>query len=319
MDKPLFDIKGKRIWIAGSRGLVGSACMQRFMRENCTLIPDPSRHDLDLRDAEKVDHFIATQKPDAMILAAAKVGGIMDNATNPQAFYDDNIAIQNAVLTAAARHNVEKLVFLGSSCIYPRACPQPIREEYLGSGALEQTNEAYARAKIEGIVLVQKLREQGRDFISLMPCNLYGSHDHFMDGVRPHVIPALIHKFYHADKDVEIWGSGAPLREFMHVDDLAEAIAFCLKHYSEGQHLNIGSFEEISIADLAGMVATISDFNGTIKYDTSKPDGTPRKLLDSSKINALGWRSQITLQAGLATVWNDYVASQAQSDCYQRG
>lgn len=319
MNKPIFDIKGKRVWIAGSRGLVGSACHQKFQFENCEIISDPHRDELDLRAADGVDAFIKNQKPDVIILAAAKVGGILDNATHQDEFYDDNIAIQNVVMNAAAKYNVQKLVFLGSSCIYPRECAQPIREEDLETGALEPTNESYARAKIEGLKCVKEHRRNGHDFISLMPCNLYGSNDHFMAGHRAHVIPALIHKFYHAKDNVEIWGSGTPLREFMHVDDLAGAVLFCLRHYSADQHLNIGSGEEISIRGLATMIAGVSEFDGAMVFDSSKPDGTPRKVLDSARLHALGWKPSINLQAGLETVWNDYVSNQAQSACCSHG
>lgn len=314
MDKPIFDIVGKRIWIAGSRGLVGSACKALFETLDCALIDDPHRDDLDLCDMRQVQMFIADQQPDAIILAAAKVGGIGDNASNPEAFYDDNITIQNAVINSAVQQRVKRLVFLGSSCIYPRDCPQPIKEEYLGTGALEQTNEAYARAKIEGIRLIRKHRRHGFDYVSVMPCNLYGSNDHFIDGLRPHVIPALMHKFYHATDTVEVWGTGMPLREFLHVDDLARAVLCVLEHYSDDLPINIGSGIEVTIRGLAETIADISGFKGSLEFDLTKPDGTPRKILDSSRMRALGWTPQINLREGLEIVWNDYVSQVPRAD-----
>jgi GDP-L-fucose synthase len=316
-----FNIEGKRIWIAGSRGLVGSACMNRLNGENCTLIDDPHRDDLDLRHADKVDQFIGDQKPDAIILAAAKVGSLLDNDTYPAEFLNDNLKIQNSVISSAADHKVSKLVFLGSSCVYPKDIAQPIAENTLMSAPLEETNRAYAIAKIAGLEMVRAMRTQyGHDFISLMPCNLYGSHDHFMNGLRPHVIPALIHKLYHNDNGVlDVWGSGKPLREFMHADDAADAILFCLKNYSDNQHLNIGTGHEISVKDLVELLIEITGIKAKIQFDLSKPDGIYRKVLDSSRLNAMGWMPSISLREGLETVWMDYVASQAQSACYSHG
>lgn len=306
MDKPIFTIEGKRVWIAGSRGLVGAACHERFKKEPCAIIFDLPRSALDLRDANKTHQFIGDMHPDIIIMAAAKVGGIADNAAHPHDFLHENLDIQNSLIPAAACLGVSKLVFLGSSCIYPRDCPQPIREEYLGTGALEETNKAYARAKIAGIGMIKEMRLQGHDFISLMPCNLYGRHDHFIGGVRAHVIPALMHKFAQGGDIVDVWGTGEALREFMHADDLADAIVFSLKHYSSEMHLNVGTGEEISIAGLARMLADIAGFTGHIRFDSSKPDGTPRKILDSSKIRAMGWRPKISLQEGLSILWNDF-------------
>jgi GDP-L-fucose synthase len=303
----IFEIEGKRVWVAGSRGLVGSSCLKKFKAIDCEIIPDPHRDDLDLRDASKVDAFVKLNNPDVIILAAAKVGSLVDNGQNPDAFYNDNIQIQNAIINAAATYNVSKLVFLGTSCIYPRDCPQPIKEDYLETGPLEKTNEAYALAKIEGIRLCQTLRGQGHDFISVMPCNLYGDNDHFIDGVRPHVIPALMVKIKQAiDQDnpsITVWGTGTPLREFLHVDDLADAIIHALKYYSDMEHINIGSSEEISIKDLACTLCDIAGYKGDIHFDKSMPDGTPRKVLDSSKMQSLGWSPKITLPAGLSNVW----------------
>lgn len=318
MNKPLFDITGKRVWVAGSRGLVGSAMLRRLRDENCHLIADPHRDDLDLRDANKTRDFIDAAKPDVIILAAAKVGGIADNAANPTAFYHDNLAIQNAVINGAAQTGVQKLVFLGSSCIYPRLCLQPIMEEYLKTGDLEPTNESYARAKIAGIEQIQDLRARGHDYIAVMPCNLYGANDHFMGGDRPHVIPALMHKIYQATDRLDVWGTGTPLREFLHVDDVADGILHALRFYSDSQPLNIGSGMEISIADLVTLLCDIAAFKGQIIFDPTKPDGTPRKILDSSRMRALGWIPSIPLREGLETVWTDFV-NQAQRGDYQRG
>ena len=307
MNKAIFKIDGKRVWIAGSRGLVGAACQTKFQHMDCQIIIDPPKSDLDLRDEVAVNDFIEIQKPDVIILAAAKVGGIADNAANGDVFYTDNIQIQNAVINAAAIHNVQRLVFLGSSCIYPRNCPQPIREEYLETGDLEKTNEGYARAKIDGIRLVQKMRANGHSFISLMPCNLYGENDHFVSGVRPHVVPALMVKIKRAldnnDPYITVWGTGAPLREFMHVDDLANGIAYALEYYNGDEFLNIGSGDEVSIKDLVAMLCDIAGYTGDIKFDVSKPDGTPRKILNSSKMRGLGWSPKINLPTGLLTVW----------------
>jgi len=319
MNKPIFELDGKRVWIAGSRGLVGSACMQKFRHENCFLIPDPHRRELDLRNGVKTDHFIAQTKPDLIILAAAKVGGIADNAAHQDMFYDDNIQIQNSVIDAAAKRGVSKLVFLGSSCIYPRDCPQPMREDYLSTGDLEPTNQSYARAKIAGIEKINELHDLGHDFISLMPCNLYGDQDHFIDGLRPHVIPALMYKFLNAgDNDVTVWGSGKPLREFMHVDDLADGLVHAVKHYNGKGHINIGSGEEITIAQLVSMIANISRFKGNIIFDPSMPDGTPRKIMDSSQFYNLGWKPKISLLMGLQSVWTSLL-NQGQREGCQHG
>ena len=307
MNKAIFNIDNKRVWVAGSRGLVGTACISILKRQKCVLVNDPHRTVLDLRNEGDVYDFIQQEKPDVIVLAAAKVGGIGDNAVNGDAFYHENRAIQNAVINAAAQNNVEKLVFLGSSCIYPRDCPQPIQEKYLETGALEKTNEGYARAKIEGIRLCQEHRRNGHDFISLMPCNLYGENDHFISGARPHVIPALIMKLKQAienkDSSITVWGTGKPLREFMHVDDLAGAIVHALRHYSKAEPLNVGSGSEVSINELVRVLCNISGYKGNVVFDSSMPDGTPRKILDSSKMRSLGWMPKISLQEGLSSVW----------------
>lgn len=309
MNKFNYDLSDKRVLIAGSRGLVGSACVKRFGMEPCAVIDEPPRATLDYRNAFQTDQFIGDEKPDVIILAAAKVGGLMDNDRYPVDFLSDNLAIQNNIINSAIRYNVERLVFLGSSCIYPKNAVQPIEEDALMTGPMEETNRAYAIAKIAGVELIKAARKQfGLDYITLMPCNLYGSNDHFMNGLKPHVIPALMHRIKDNPARLEVWGTGKPLREFMHVDDVADAICFCTKHYSDESPLNIGSGEEISIADLASTIAEISGFDGEIYFDATKPDGVFRKCLDSKRLNKLGWSPTITLQEGLQTVWNDFVA-----------
>ena len=313
LEKPL-SLAGKKIFVAGHRGLVGSAIIRRLQNEACEIIT-ATRDELDLREQEKVRAWMQRIQPDMAILAAAKVGGILANATQPADFLYDNIMIEANVIKAAQETGVEKLLFLGSSCIYPKHALQPIKEEALLTGALELTNEAYAIAKIAGLKLCESFRAQyGCDFISAMPCNLYGPGDTF-DERNSHVIPALIMKA-HAAKlsgaaDLEIWGSGKPLREFLHADDLADALVFLLRNYSGAGPVNVGSGEEISIQALAEMIVRVTGFKGGLIFDASKPDGTPRKLLDSSKIRKAGWRLQIGLETGLTQVYEHFQRDKA--------
>lgn len=297
-----YGLSGKRVWVAGADGMVGSAMVRRLTTEPCEVIT-VSKSALDLRRQQDVEQWMAEYKPDVVLLAAAKVGGILANRDQPAEFLYDNLMIETNIVHAAYMNGVEKLLFLGSSCIYPRDAAQPIDEGALLSGELESTNEAYALAKIAGIKLCAAYRQQyGCDYISAMPCNLYGPGDTY-DAQASHVIPALIMKACEAKRTGEaemvVWGSGKPLREFLHVDDLAEALVFLLKHYSGGQHVNIGSGEEISIADLAQMIVKSVGYQGSLVFDQSKPDGTPRKVMDSSRIKAAGWGPEIGLKQGL--------------------
>lgn len=305
-----FVLQGKKVWVAGHRGLVGSALSRRLGREDCELLTI-ERSDCDLRDRMDVETWFNDARPDVVLLAAARVGGIYANDVNPVDFLYDNLMIQTNVIDAAHRHRVEKLVFLGSSCVYPRLAPQPIPEEALLTGPLEETNQWYATAKIAGLKLCQAYRRQyGSDFVAVMPSNLYGPGDRF-DLRTSHVVPALIAKAHQAKRDaasvMEVWGTGQPLREFLHVDDAADAIVFVLKNYSGEQFLNIGSGSEISVADLATLVRDIVGFRGRIRFDTAKPDGTPRKVVDVSRIKALGWTPHISLADGLAQTYRWYV------------
>ncbi|MBV8842062.1 MAG: GDP-L-fucose synthase [Bryobacterales bacterium] len=299
-----------RIYIAGHRGLVGSAIVRELQRRGCERLLTASRAQLDLRDQSAVNRFMAENKPDFVFLAAARVGGILANSTRPADFLYDNLAIQTHVIHAASRNGAQKLVFLGSSCIYPKFAPQPIKEEYLLTGPLEPTNEAYAIAKIAGLKLCGAYREQyGLNAISLMPTNLYGPGDNF-DLETSHVLPALIRRLHEAKisgrGEVTLWGTGTPRREFLHVDDMAAAACFALEHYDSAEPLNVGVGEDVSIAELASMVAKITGFSGAVNFDRSKPDGTPRKLLDVSRLTALGWRAQITLEQGIASTYAWY-------------
>lgn len=308
LDSP-YALKGKRIWIAGHSGMVGTALMRRLEKERCEVLIAP-RYDLDLRDQAAVKLWLDVNKPDVVVLAAAKVGGIMANASAPADFLYDNMMIEANVIHGAFKAGVEKLLFLGSSCIYPKAAQNPITEEALLSGALEPTNEAYAIAKIAGVKLCQGYRAQyGCDFISAMPCNLYGRGDTF-DAQNSHVIPALMMKAHAAkiagDLLMPVWGSGQPRREFMYVDDLADALVFMLKNYSDAPPLNIGSGEEVTILDLAEMIADTVGYKGALEFDTSKPDGTMQKLLNSSRIRAAGWAPQTNLRDGLARTYDWY-------------
>jgi GDP-L-fucose synthase len=296
-----------KIYIAGHNGMVGSAIVRKLKAEGFENLVLRSSKELDLRDQSAVNAFFDAEKPDYVFLAAAKVGGIVANNTYRADFLYDNLMIEANVIHAAYVHKVTKLLFLGSSCIYPKFAPQPMKEEDLLTGILEPTNEPYAIAKIAGIKLCENFRRQyGCDFISAMPTNLYGPGDNY-DLQNSHVIPALIRKFHEAkvsgDKEVVVWGTGAPLREFMHVDDLANACYFLMMKYSDEQFVNIGSGQEVSIKELAEMIKDIVGFEGALVFDTSKPDGTPRKLMDSGRLMGMGYKVNITLKEGLKTVY----------------
>ncbi len=298
------------ILVAGGSGLVGSAIVKEFKRLNRNVIGISSK-DVDLLDRDKTFTFIHNLKPTAIIDAAAKVGGIGGNNTYPAEFLTQNLQIQSNLMDAAHAAKVSKFVFLGSSCIYPRDCAQPIKEEYLLTGELEQTNSAYAVAKIAGIELIKSYRkEYGYKWISVMPTNMYGPNDNF-DLENGHVLPVLIRKFIDAKRssasEVRLWGSGAPLREFLHVDDLAKAVVLCMDKYDDSKQINIGSGHEVSIKDLASKISNAVGFNGVIIWDSSKPDGTMRKVLDSSKIANLGWKPLISLDQGIASTVEWYL------------
>jgi GDP-L-fucose synthase len=310
--RALFPLEGRRVFVAGHRGMVGSALVRRLEQQQCRILT-VARAAVDLRDQLAVGRWFEEHRPEAVLLAAARVGGIHDNETHPGDFLYDNLAIATNVIDAARRTDVAKLMFLGSSCIYPRLAPQPMPETCLLSGSLEPTNEWYAIAKIAGLKLCQAYhRQHGCDFVSVMPTNLYGPNDNF-DLLAGHVLPALLAKIDAAVREgrdtVEIWGSGRPRREFLHVDDLADAVVFLMKTWSEDEPINIGTGTDVTIAELARMIADVVGFTGRFVYDNSKPDGTPRKLLDISKLTALGWRPRITLEAGIRQTYEWYRAS----------
>lgn len=299
-----------RIFVAGHRGLVGAALVRRLQREAGVQLVLRTRAELDLTDQAAVRAFFATERPQQVYLAAAKVGGILANDTYPADFIGENLAIQTNVIDAAWRSGVQKLLFLGSSCIYPREAPQPMREDCLLTGPLEPTNQWYALAKIAGLKMAQAYRIQhGFDAICAMPTNLYGPGDNFHPD-NSHVLPALIRKFTEAVDNgqnmVTIWGTGRPRREFLHVDDLADACVFLMAHYSASEPVNIGWGEDITIAELAQLVADATGFRGQLRFDTSRPDGTPRKLLDVSRLHALGWRPRINLRTGITSTIDWY-------------
>jgi len=308
----MYDLKGKRVWVAGHRGMVGSAIVRRLESEDCEVLT-VGRDELDLRDQAGVLAWMQYHRPDAVFLAAAKVGGILANDTYPADFLVDNLLIETAIITAAHRTNVGKLLFLGSSCIYPKLASQPISENALLTGSLEPTNEWYAIAKIAGIKLAQAFRRQhGCDFISAMPTNLYGPGDNF-DLMSSHVMPALIRKVDTARRtggEVVVWGTGTPRREFLYVDDCADACVHLMKTYSEEGHVNVGSGEDITITDLTRLVMNVLDYDGPITHDLSKPDGTPRKLMDVSKLNALGWRAMTSLTEGIRRSYDAFLAKE---------
>jgi len=301
-----FNIENKKIWVAGHKGMVGSAVTSRLKKENCKILT-VGRETLDLFDQVSVREWIKEFKPDAIVLAAAKVGGIHANNSSPVDFLQDNLIIQSNIMHAANEFSVGRLLFLGSSCIYPKHADQPIREDSLLTGALEETNEWYAIAKIAGIKLCQAYRKQyGRDWISAMPTNLYGPGDNY-NLETSHVLPALLRKFHEAklnnSNEVLLWGSGSPLREFMHCDDLADALVFLLKNYSSSKHINVGSGKEISIRGLAEIIAKIVGYKAELIFDDSKPDGTPRKLMDSQCLHDLGWNNNRDLEIGVAQTY----------------
>jgi GDP-L-fucose synthase len=296
-----------RIYVAGHRGLVGSAVVRSLQRQGFDNLLVRSHQDLDLTEQGAVRQFFGETRPQAVIMAAARVGGIHANNSHPAGFLRDNLLIQDNVIDAAYRCGVEKFVFLGSSCIYPKMAPQPIKEDYLLTGPLEPTNEWYAIAKIAGIKMCQAYRrEYGFNAISLMPTNLYGPGDNF-DLQSSHVLPALIRKFHEAesrgDKSVDIWGTGTPRREFLHVDDLADAVVYLLQNYDAEPIVNIGWGEDVTIRELAGMVMSAIGYTGELAFDPTKPDGTPRKLLDVSRLHGLGWRPRISLKEGIAATY----------------
>lgn len=299
--------KDAKIYIAGHRGLVGSAILRALAKNGFKNVVTRTREELDLIDSTAVQKFFADEQPEFVFLAAAKVGGILANSTYPAEFIYSNLTIQTNVIDAAYREEVKKLLFLGSSCIYPRDCPQPIKEEYLLTGPLESTNRAYAVAKIAGVVMCQSYHEQyGANFISVMPTNLYGPGDNF-DPEGSHVLPALIRKFHEAKINnlptVTLWGTGTPKREFLHVNDLAEACIFLMNRYDRPGIINIGTGEDLTIKDLAELTQKVVGYDGKIIWDTTKPDGTPQKLLDVSKINALGWQHKVELTDGINSTY----------------
>lgn len=300
-----------RIFVAGARGLVGSAVVRCLQQRGFTNLLTPGHKQVDLADKAAVEAFFAANKPNFVVLAAAKVGGIVANNTYPGDFIRENLAIELNVIDAAYRYGVEKLVFLGSSCIYPRLAPQPIREDYLMTGPLEPTNSAYAVAKIAGMEMIRAYRRQfGFKGISLMPTNMYGPHDNY-DLQNSHVLPALIRKFHDAKRtnaaEAVVWGTGQPRRELMYADDLADAILFMIEHYDDDEHVNIGTGEDVTIAELAQLVSDTVGFQGKIVFDTSKPDGMPRKQLDVTRAFAMGWRPKVKLADGIARAYQAFL------------
>ena len=298
-----------KIYITGHNGMVGSACWRALKDKSYKNIIGYSSKDLDLRDQKKVFEIIKSEKPDVIINAAARVGGILENSQKPYEFLMDNMLIQNNLIKTAHELNIEKFIFLGSSCIYPKMAPQPLKEEYLLTGPLEETNQWYAIAKISGVKLIEALREQyNRDYISLMPTNLYGPGDNY-DLETSHVLPAMLRKFHEAKEnnksEVILWGTGNPKREFLHVDDLARAVVFSIENPLSDSLYNIGSLMEVSIRELAELISKIVGYDGRIKWDQTKPDGTPRKLMDSSKINLAGWKVKIDLKKGIESLYRN--------------
>jgi GDP-L-fucose synthase len=305
--------KEAKIYVAGHRGMVGSAIVRKLQSLGYTNLLLKTSAELDLRDQVKVAEFFATEKPDYVFLAAAKVGGIVANNTYRADFLYENLAIQNNIIHASFINKVKKLQFLGSSCIYPKLAPQPLKESYLLSGYLEETNEPYAIAKIAGIKMCEAYRAQyGCDFISVMPTNLYGPNDNY-DLENSHVLPAMIRKFHEAkergDASMTLWGSGSPMREFLHADDLAEACVYLMETYSDSELVNIGTGIDVTIKELAETVKGIVGFEGSIQWDTNRPDGTPRKLMDVSKLHGLGWKHKIELKEGIALAYQDFLTN----------
>lgn len=312
MAELLYSLEGKRVWVAGHRGMVGAAIVEKLAAENCAEILTVGRSELDLTRQAAVDAWVKANKPDAVFVAAAKVGGILANDTYPYDFLYENLMMEANIINASFNAGVEKLLFLGSSCIYPRMAAQPIQEDSLLTGPLEPTNEWYAVAKIAGIKLCQALRRQhDADYISAMPTNLYGPHDNY-DLQNSHVLPALIRKAHEAkmcgEDCIEIWGTGEVRREFMHVSDCADGLVFLMKHYSGEGIVNIGSGSDVTIRQLAELVSEIAGLKGPPRHDLTKPDGAPRKLMASNKINALGWSPKISLCEGVQDVFDNFAA-----------
>jgi GDP-L-fucose synthase len=306
--------KTSKIYIAGHRGLVGSAIIRNLEKNGYTNLITKTHSELDLLDSVAVSNFFKKEKPEFTFLAAAKVGGIHANDTYPADFIYQNLQIQNNIIHNAYLNNAKKLLFLGSSCIYPRECPQPIKEEYLLTGPLEPTNEAYAVAKIAGIKMCQSYNKQyGTKFISVMPTNLYGINDNF-DLENSHVLPALLRKFHEAklnnEPEVVMWGTGKPMREFLYVDDMADACIYLMNNYSDSEIVNIGTGEDVTIQELAKTISKVIDYDGEIVNDTSKPDGTPRKLLDVSKLHSLEWQHKISLENGIKKTYDWFLKTQ---------
>lgn len=310
--------KNSKIYVAGHRGMVGSAIVRELKRQGYTNIITRSHSELDLTDQKAVNHFFESEKPEYVFLAAAKVGGIVANSSAPADFMYDNMMLEMNVIHAAWKNGVKKLEFLGSSCIYPRLAPQPMPESCLLTSSLEQTNEAYALAKISGLKYCEYLnRQYGTDFISVMPTNLYGPNDNYHPD-HSHVLPALIRRFHEAKesgvKEVTCWGDGSPLREFLYVDDLANLCVFLMNHYSGNETVNAGTGKEITIKDLTEIVADIIGFEGDIKWDTSKPNGTPRKLLDVSKATSMGWTYSVELADGIRLAYEDFLSNPVRAE-----
>ncbi|HNU15873.1 MAG TPA: GDP-L-fucose synthase [Chitinophagaceae bacterium] len=308
--------KNNKVYIAGHNGMVGSAIHRLLVKEGFTNIITRSSKELDLRNQQQVTDFFAAQQPEYVILAAAKVGGIIANNTYRGEFLYENLMIQSNVIHQAHLNGVKKLLFLGSSCIYPKLAPQPLKEEYLLTGPLEPTNEPYAIAKIAGLKMCEAYRSQyGSNFITVMPTNLYGPNDNY-DLNNSHVLPAMLRKFHEArergDASVTLWGTGSPRREFLHADDLADACFFLMQQYEAGEPVNIGVGDDITIKELAGLIQRITGFTGTINWDTSKPDGTPRKLMDVSRLTKAGWKARITLEDGIKQVYKEAFGTMRQ-------
>ncbi|MDG1216229.1 MAG: GDP-L-fucose synthase [Luminiphilus sp.] len=308
----VYDLTNKKIWIAGHKGMVGGALVRRLANESCEVIT-ADRKTLDLSQQTDVETWVSQNQPDAIIIAAAKVGGIHANNTSPVDFLQSNLQIQTNIMTAAHNCGVNRLLFLGSSCIYPKLAEQPITENALLTGPLEPTNEWYAIAKIAGIKLAQAYRRQyGRDWISAMPTNLYGPGDNYSLETS-HVLPALLRKFHEAkiadEAEIIVWGSGTPLREFLHCDDLADALVFLLKHYSDDEHINVGSGMEVTIRELAEIIARVVEHDARLTFDAGKPDGTPRKLMDSTRLNDLGWSNARPLECGITQTYTTWLGA----------
>ena len=311
-----FPLDGKRVWVAGHKGMAGSAIVRRLQQENCTIVT-VTRQEVDLLRQSQVEEWLARNKPDAVFLAAATVGGILANATRPAEFLYENLVIEANIIHAAYKANVQKLLFLGSSCIYPKLAPQPMTEDALLTGPLEPTNEWYAIAKIAGIKLCQAYRKQyGCDFISAMPTNLFGPGDRY-ELTQGHVVAALIMKIAAAKKSgsdtVELWGSGTPKREFLFVDDLADALVFLMKNFSDIGHVNVGTGKDMTIRELASRIATAAGWDGRFTYDPSKPDGTPRKVMNISRLSAMGWTAQTSFDEAMTRTWQAFLTSQSQT------